>query len=134
LKKNNKTTNTQTPIPRDFISGCCMLIPLEIINQIGLLREDYFMYLEDVEFCLRASKNGFKTYINPKAQIFHKGSQSSTEWTKIKYSWINSLKLTNEYIHGINKITALVFNFFFYPGILIIWKIKAIKRKFFHIN
>lgn len=61
----------------DFITGCCLLIPMRVFKKIGLLDESYFMYCEDTEFCLRAKKHGVKFLYNPKAFLYHKVSKSS---------------------------------------------------------
>lgn len=50
-------------IDADYIVGCSMLLKSEMIKRIGLIREDFFMYREDVELCLRAQKNGWKTVV-----------------------------------------------------------------------
>jgi len=56
----------------DFIPGCCLLIPRGVIDKIGLLDEDYFAYVEDVDFCLRALKAGFPSYVTSLSVIHHK--------------------------------------------------------------
>lgn len=48
----------------DFVSGSLMLIKREVIRKIGLFNEDYHMYYEDVEYCLRAKRAGFKVGID----------------------------------------------------------------------
>lgn len=126
-KLNYKNGN---PIQRDFVSGCCLLISRKIIEQIGGFREDYFLYLEDVELCVRAAKNNFKTYLIPNAKIFHKGSLSSTEFTKIFYSLKNSLKFAWRYCPLKYKPTAIMFNIIFYPTLFISWRLKFLKNKF----
>jgi GT2 family glycosyltransferase len=130
-KHINKTlvASSQKAIQRDFVSGCCLLISSKIIDQLGGFRKDYYLYLEDVELCLRAAKNNFKTYLIPSSQIFHYGSKSSTETKKILYSLRNSLKLTWQYCPNKYKLTASLFNLVFYPSLLIRWKLK----KIFHI-
>lgn len=44
----------------DFVSGACMMIDSRVFKKIGFFDENYFMYFEDVDFCLLARKNGFK--------------------------------------------------------------------------
>ncbi len=61
----------------DFTTGCAMLIKKEVFGQIGFLDEKYFMYLEDVDFCLRAQKAGFKILYKPQGIVWHKNAQSS---------------------------------------------------------
>lgn len=52
-------------------SGGGCLIKRSVIEKIGLFDEDYFAYFEDVDFCLRAQLQGFKTWYEPKAIIYH---------------------------------------------------------------
>lgn len=60
----------------DFITGCSLLIKKEVIEKIGLMEEDYFLYYEDVEWCIRAQRAGYKTVYVPKSMLWHKVSAS----------------------------------------------------------
>jgi GT2 family glycosyltransferase len=42
-----------------------------MFNRIGLFDEDYFLYMEDVDLCLRAQLSGYKFWFEPKAKIYH---------------------------------------------------------------
>ncbi len=61
----------------DFATGACMFISRKVFEKIGLLDEKYFLYLEDMDFCYRAKKAGFKILFEPKAVIWHKNAQSA---------------------------------------------------------
>lgn len=60
-----------------FTTGCAMLVKKEVFGEIGFLDEKYFMYLEDVDLCLRARKAGFKILYKPQGIVWHKNAQSS---------------------------------------------------------
>lgn len=60
-----------------FISGACMLVRRELWEEIGLLDEEIFIYLEDVDWCRRAADAGWELYYVPTATIVHYGGQSS---------------------------------------------------------
>ena len=60
-----------------YITGCSMVIRSEVFKKIGLLDASYFMYLEDVEYCLRMQKHGFKTMYVPSSKLFHKNAGST---------------------------------------------------------
>ncbi|PJE68909.1 glycosyltransferase family 2 protein [Candidatus Shapirobacteria bacterium CG10_big_fil_rev_8_21_14_0_10_38_14] len=64
-------------IATDFASGCAMLIKREVLEKIGFLDKRYFLYLEDVEFCQRAKRAGFKVIYHPKAKLWHFNASSS---------------------------------------------------------
>lgn len=59
----------------DWISGCCIMLRSEMIEQIGLIDERYFYYWEETELCIRARKHGWRIVHAPHARIRHKGVQ-----------------------------------------------------------
>ncbi len=61
----------------DSPSGAFMLIKKEVINKIGLLDEDFFMYAEDIDFSYRAKKAGFQIFYNPSSIVLHTKGISS---------------------------------------------------------
>lgn len=60
-----------------FVTGCSMMIRKEVFDHIGLLDERFFAYLEDLDFCLRAEKAGYKLLYVPQSVIWHKNAGSS---------------------------------------------------------
>lgn len=54
-----------------FVSGCAMLIKVELIRKIGLFDKEYFMFVEDLDLCWRAQLAGYKIIVNEKAVIYH---------------------------------------------------------------
>ncbi len=67
----------------DFATGCCMLIPISVINKIGLMDESYFMYVEDVDYSLRMKKNNINIVYVPTAKLWHKVGASSGSKSKL---------------------------------------------------
>ena len=65
------------PIECTFATGCCIMLKSETINKVGLLSEDYFMYCEDTDYCIRLQKNGIKILYVPSAKLWHKVSAST---------------------------------------------------------
>jgi len=61
----------------NYLTGCCLLVKKNVIEKIGLLSEEYFLYYEDTDWSFSAQKAGFKTVFVPGSKIWHKGSQSS---------------------------------------------------------
>lgn len=55
----------------DYVSGCCILIRRNVFETVGLFDVQYFMYFEDVDFCLRAQKAGFTVNVENKSIITH---------------------------------------------------------------
>lgn len=60
-----------------YITGCSMIVRSDVVRSIGMLDESYFMYFEDLEYCLRMHTKGFRTVYVPSSVIWHKNAASS---------------------------------------------------------
>jgi hypothetical protein len=60
----------------DWVSGGAMLVRRSVFEKMGGFDENFFMYFEDVDLCLRAKKQGALVAVNPKARIFHESGKS----------------------------------------------------------
>jgi N-acetylglucosaminyl-diphospho-decaprenol L-rhamnosyltransferase len=56
----------------NYLSGASMLVGRSFIDKAGLMREDYFLYAEEVEWCLRGKKLGCSLAVAPDAHVLHK--------------------------------------------------------------
>lgn len=61
----------------EFVTGCSMMIKRSVFEHIGMLDDAYYLYLEDVDFSLRAKNAGFKLMYYPKSIIWHVNAGSS---------------------------------------------------------
>jgi len=61
-----------------FLTGCCLLIPAESLRAVGVFRDDFFAYCEDVEFCLRVSRKGLRLVYAPAARLKHRVPPAGT--------------------------------------------------------
>lgn len=62
---------------RGYIIGASMLIKKDLLKDIGLFDEAYFMWAEESDFCMRALKRNWKMYCCPKSRVYHKEGASS---------------------------------------------------------
>lgn len=69
--------SSSEPVLVQGISGACLLTSRELFQQLGGLSEQYFMYFEDTDYCLRCAKAGRKNYYVPTAEVVHHGGKSS---------------------------------------------------------
>lgn len=61
----------------DFITGTALMIKREVFDTIGLFSDAYFLYFEDVDFCIRAKQHGFLVKVITKPLVYHKVSAST---------------------------------------------------------
>jgi len=54
--------------------ACGMLVSRAAVEKSGMWREDYFHFIDDIEWPMRMKRNGFKVVFQPKARLYHKGA------------------------------------------------------------
>jgi len=72
-----KSFGTREPADTAYITGCCLLVSRKLLETVGSLDENFFLYWEDSDWGLRAAAAGFKSVVVPEARIWHKVSVSS---------------------------------------------------------
>ncbi|MFP3895558.1 MAG: glycosyltransferase family 2 protein [Anaerolineales bacterium] len=70
---------TGEPFPIDHPLGAAMMARRETIQQVGLLDANFFMYCEEIDWCKRIKKAGWKIYCLPTAKIVHLAGQSTRQ-------------------------------------------------------
>ena len=60
----------------DFVPGAAMLVRRKVFDDIGLLPEEYFLYFEETEFCVRAAAAGWKVAVETGARVVHRFASS----------------------------------------------------------
>jgi GT2 family glycosyltransferase len=99
------------PIPErpamcDWVAGASMIIRREVFEKIGLLDDAYFMYFEEVDFCLRARRAGFECWYVPASRVIHLvGAASGISETRVKQKrkpqyWFDSRRRYFRKNHG----------------------------------
>jgi GT2 family glycosyltransferase len=102
----------------DAVMGAYMMVPRKVIDEVGMLDEAFFMYGEDLDWCLRIKQAGYKVLYFPKAEVIHHkyGSSKNIPFKMIKLAhkamWIFYRK------HYSSKYPFL-FNWFVRLGIFI---------------
>lgn len=78
------------PIEVEAISGACMLVRREALEDVGPLDEGYFMHCEDLDWCMRFRQKGWQILFVPTAKVVHflgvcsKSRPIFVEWHKHK--------------------------------------------------
>lgn len=92
----------------DSLTGAFMMLRREIISEVGLLDEDFFMYGEDLDWCFRIKEAGWKVVYYPKAKIIHyKGGSSKKKGFKTIYEFHRAMLLFYNK-HYISRYNILV--------------------------
>jgi N-acetylglucosaminyl-diphospho-decaprenol L-rhamnosyltransferase len=68
----------------DWVAGASMMIRRDVFERVGLLDANYFMYFEEVDFCLRSRRAGFRCVYVPQSRVVHLVGQASGVTDKAK--------------------------------------------------
>jgi GT2 family glycosyltransferase len=95
-----------------FIHGAAMMVRREAINKAGLMFENYFLYYEEMDWCERIRKAGYKICLNMQAVIYHKESVSVGSTSALKEYFMNRNRIL--FIRrNCDSATIAVFWFYF---------------------
>ncbi len=77
----------------DWLFGACFLVRREVIQQVGALDEDFFMYSEEMDWCRRIQQAGWKVVYLPTAQVIHYGGKSSDQVAAQRHIYFQTSKV-----------------------------------------
>ncbi|MAS35257.1 MAG: glycosyl transferase [Anaerolineaceae bacterium] len=77
----------------EFATGCALMVRRDVWEQVGLLDDTFFMYYEEVEWCVRARRHGMKIVHVPMAMMWHKISLQGRETTPGAYYYLTRNRL-----------------------------------------
>ena len=75
-------------LPSDLVCGCCMLIKRAVIEKIGVQDDTLFFGIDDVDYSLRAARQGFRNALALDAEIYHEGSRSTEGRTGLQLYYL----------------------------------------------
>ncbi|HSX18655.1 MAG TPA: glycosyltransferase family 2 protein [Candidatus Saccharimonadales bacterium] len=93
----------------DMATGAALFVKREVFEKIGYFDEKYFLYLEDMDFCVRAKKSGFKIIFEPKAVLWHKNAGSSSSGSQLQDYYITRNRLLFSFKHAQIRTKLAVF-------------------------
>ena len=77
------------PFPVDFVLGAALMVRGDALCAVGGLDDGYWMYCEEMDWCLRLHEQGWRVYAVPTAQVIHYAGQSSRQqpWASFVRLW-----------------------------------------------
>jgi hypothetical protein len=110
----------------DSLLGACLLIKSSVIRKCGFLDPDFFLLLEETDFCIRVKKAGYRILFDPQSVIYHKeGISGEISPLKYYYMYRNRLLIVRKHqplikviIYGLNISfrTFLIIIYFTFKG------------------
>ena len=111
----------------EVLSGAFMMMRKSVLDKVGLLDEDYFMYGEDIDLSYRILKGGYKNYYFPQTRIIHyKGESTKKGSLNYVYVFYKAMQIFAKKHFSANN--AKVFNIAIDAAIWFRAALAALKR------
>ena len=88
---------SSVPVEVDWLLGACLFVRRTAINDVGLMDEGYFLYVEDIDWCYRMHQAGWKVFWAPEAEVVHHHLAVSDRRLFSWYSWIHLKSMARYY-------------------------------------
>jgi GT2 family glycosyltransferase len=91
--------------------GAAMMVPRSVIEKAGLMPDFFFLYYEEIDWCERIKKSGYRIYVVPASKVYHKESMSVGKKSTLKtyYMTRNRVLFMRRNTSGLIKASWLLF-------------------------
>ncbi|EAQ25687.1 glycosyltransferase family 2 protein [Roseovarius sp. 217] len=122
------------PVPQtsqtvDWLAGASLMIRQDVLDQIGGFDEEFFLYFEETDLCLRAARAGWRTDFVANSRIEHIGSVSTgmKHWDRVPAYWFASRRYYFTKNHGAAYLALVTLAHLLGAGLGTLW--RFIRRK-----
>lgn len=126
----NQTSKPKTKTKyAEFVTFACVLLRRQLLIDIGFIDERYFMYCEDVDYCLTAKKNGYKILLDTSVIVSHNTSSSFSKPTqKLPISFKSQLKFIAKWLPIHKQLVPYIYNIGLYFYLYLLWSYQYYKK------
>lgn len=115
VRHTNWPNPPKTILSVNHTAGAAMLISRALIDKIGQLDERFFLYYEDLDYCLRTLNAGFTIHINPAVVAEHSVSAGSNLFRRTLHQWRSHILFVTKHLPTKVWPTAILTDLIFYP-------------------
>ena len=100
--------------PTSFVHGAAMMIPMEVIKNVGMMAEIYFLYYEELDWGARIREAGYKLWYVHNSTVLHKESMSTGKLSPFKTYYMNRARILylRRNVKGFQFLVAILFQLF----------------------
>jgi len=108
-KRLTEAKKVDRPIACDWVSGASMMIRANILEEVGMLDEKYFLYFDEVDFCWRIRAIGQEVWLMPQSIVLHiEGASTGINHQRARrhQAWYDSRRRFFVKAYGVNGLIA----------------------------
>ncbi len=139
FQKTRDTIKRGISSETDWITGCCILVSRECIEDVGLLDNRYFAYYEDVDWSFRMKERGYLIRCISDSIIYHAvGASGKSKSTRegqrspeiIRYVIRNHIFLVRRHSRGLYALTSSIYQIIKIAKFLLFYLVTGRRKKF----
>ncbi|MEN6568433.1 MAG: glycosyltransferase family 2 protein [Rikenellaceae bacterium] len=96
------------------LHGAAMMVRRKVLEEIGFMYEKYFLYYEEIEWCMKIKKRGYELWYLPSARLVHKESRSTGDNSYVKRYYLtrNRLLFARRNLSRPESICSIIYQIF----------------------
>lgn len=100
--------------PTSFVHGAAMMVSREVLQNVGLMAECYFLYYEELDWGSRITRAGYQLWYVHNSTVFHKESISTGKFSPLKTYYMNRARILylRRNVSGLTFIIAVLYQLF----------------------
>lgn len=119
---NTSNLKTKSIIDAEFVTFACVILSRNTIKKVGFIDERYFMYCEDVDYCLSAKQKKLKILLDSSIVVDHRTSSSFSRPTqKLPISFVSQIKFINKWLPFSKSFVPYIYHIFGYMYLYLLW-------------
>jgi GT2 family glycosyltransferase len=122
-----ESSNSQKLLSVDYIYGACFLISRRIIEEVGELDPQYFLYGEEVDWCIRISRAGYRIVCDVDSKIWHKGMASTSKEKRFSLYYLERNRVIYERKYA--RTSQFLSFLLYYPVYYVVFLAKKRRAK-----
>jgi GT2 family glycosyltransferase len=94
-----------------YAHGAAMMVPMKVINEVGMMCNQFFLYYEELDWCERIRAAGYSINVVPQAKIYHKESMTTGKNSPLKTYYLTRSRFlfVRRNMKGFNYLLPLLF-------------------------
>ena len=89
-----------------YAHGAAMMVPRQVLKQVGPMSEDFFLYYEELDWCERIRRAGWQVWVQPLARVYHKESLTVNKMGTLKTYYLtrNRVRFMHRHFSPLQRI------------------------------
>lgn len=113
--------------PVDAVNGAFMLLRREMLDEIGLFDEGFWMYMEDLDLCRRAAEAGWQTWYEPTVSALHTKAGTTGRHRPLRLNFAFHYGMYRYYRKHTAETSPVPLNGLVYAGIALKFAVSALR-------